>query len=224
MKVKIIHAVVLFFFVMSAGVLRAQEPEVIKKNGYTLTFINLDPKLDKKVKTRLIDTFFKVYPKLSKEFNKHARKEVTFFIDTAYAGVAEAGGGRVRFSHKWLHDHPGDIDVVTHETMHIVQAYPHNAGPGWLTEGIADYVRYRFGVDNKGAGWALPNYKSSQHYTNSYRVTARFLDWIEKQYPGFVKKMDSAMRNNEYSPQLWKQWTGKDLDALWKTYGEDQGV
>jgi len=59
--------------------------------------------------------------------------------------------------------------------MHIVQDYGQSTGPGWLTEGIADYARYKFGVNNPAAKWALPAYKSTQKYTDAYRVTARFL-------------------------------------------------
>ena len=48
-----------------------------------------------------------------------------------------------------------------------------------LTEGLADYARYKYGVNNAAAGWSLPNYASGQSYTNAYAVTARFLVWLE---------------------------------------------
>jgi hypothetical protein len=201
-----------------------EDHEVFQKNGYTLTFISQDPKLSPTVKSRMVEAFFTVYPRLAAEYNANTRKDVTFFVDTAYTGVAEAGNGRVRFSDDWLRLHPGDIDVVTHEVMHIVQSYPHRSGPGWLTEGIADYVRYRFGVDNPGGGWALPNYQSAHHYTNSYRITARFLAWTETKTPGIVKKLDAAMRSGSYTPGLWKEITGKTVDELWTAYGVDQPV
>lgn len=200
----------------------AEDREVFERNGYTLTFINQDTSLDKTVKSRMVDVFFTVYPKLAAEYNRQTRKDVTFFVDTDYNGVAEAANGRVRFSDDWLRLHPGDIDVVTHEIMHIVQAYPNGAGPGWLTEGIADYVRYRFGVDNEGGGWSLPTYRPDQHYTNSYRITARFLLWIENKTEGAVKKLDAAMRTNTYGASLWKDLTGKNVDELWAAYVLDQ--
>ncbi len=150
-----------------------------KEKGYTLTFINQDPTLEPALKQQLIKTFFEVYPVLAKAYNSKTLREVTFFVDTAYTGVAEAGGGRVRFSSRWFHKNPKDIDVVTHEVMHIVQAYPDDAGPWWVTEGVADYVRYAYGVANAEGGWALPPYKDGQTYENGYRITARFLAWIE---------------------------------------------
>ena len=197
----------------------AQTQEIIVQNNYSLKFISIDPFLDSTVRNRMTEVFFTVYPKLTTEYNSNSLKEVTFFVDTAYNGVAEAGDGRVRFSHHWLRLHPGDIDVVTHEIMHIIQSYPDNAGPWWLTEGIADYVRHRFGIDNKGGGWSLPDYLPSQSYTNGYRVTARFLVWVEHRHPGFVKKLDSAMRAQTYELALWKNSTGKTIDELWKDYG-----
>jgi hypothetical protein len=115
--------------------------------------------------------------------------------------------------------HPEDIDVVTHEVMHIVQAYGDNHVPGWLTEGIADYVRYKYGVNNTAAGWKLTDYKAGQSYTNAYRITARFLVWVEKnKNPETVNKMDSAMRAGKYTDGMWKQYCGKTVDELWQEY------
>jgi len=196
-----------------------QQEEVFKEKGYTLTFINQDATLDPALKQRLIKTFFEVYPVLAKTYNGKTLREVTFFVDTAYTGVAEAGGGRVRFSSRWFHKNPKDIDVVTHEVMHIVQAYPDDAGPWWVTEGVADYVRYAYGVDNAGGGWALPPYKDGQTYENGYRITARFLAWIEANVKkGFVKTLDKSMRSKTYTADIWKQQTGKSIDELWKAY------
>jgi len=197
----------------------AQPGEVFKEKEYTLTFINQDPALDPALKQRLIKTFFEVYPVLAKAYNNKTLREVTFFVDTTYTGVAEAGGGRVRFSSRWFHKNPKDIDVVTHEVMHIVQAYPDEAGPWWVTEGVADYVRYAYGVDNAGGGWTLPPYKDGQSYENGYRITARFLAWIEAhEKKGFVKTLDKSMRSKTYTADIWKQQTGKNIDELWKAY------
>lgn len=193
--------------------------DTIAKDGYTLIFINKDSAFDLKVKQRMIDAFFTVYPKQTRRFNPGALQNVTFIIDTAYKGVAGTSNGIVRYNPKWFHDHPGDIDVVTHEVMHIVQAYPAGSGPGWLTEGIADYARYIYGVDNAGGGWSLTPFSSSHRYTNSYRITARFLVWLEKNIsPRIVDDLDTAMRSKTYSQDTWKQLTGKTVDELWEAY------
>ncbi len=158
---------------------KAQD-NVIKRKGYTLIFLNNDDNLNPALKENLIQTFFEVYPKLEKQYNHKTAKEVTFFVDTAYKGVAATSGGKIVYSAKYFKMHPKDIDVVTHEAMHIVQNYGNTNGPGWLTEGIADYARYEFGVDNAGANWTLPDLQPTHYYNNSYRITARFLVWIEK--------------------------------------------
>jgi len=196
--------------------------DTISRKGYTLVFLNKDTDLSKTVKDRLIEAFFSVYPKEAKMFNKHTIKKVVFFMDPDYKGVAATSGDIVRFNPKWFHSNPGDIDIVTHEVMHIVQAYPGNAGPGWLTEGIADYVRFKFGVDNQGAHWTLPNFSTKQNYENAYRVTARFLVWLEKnKMKGIVKQLDIDMRTKTYNSQIWKQLTGKTVDELWSEYAQN---
>ncbi|RZJ20295.1 MAG: secretory protein, partial [Acinetobacter sp.] len=101
--------------------------DTIKKKGYRLVFISKDPNLDQNVKKNLIDTYFKVYPKLVKTYNKKSTRKVLFVVDTAYKAVAEASGGRILFSAGYMKAHPTDIDVVTHETMHIVQGYGYSA-------------------------------------------------------------------------------------------------
>jgi len=209
-------------FLSSSVLVSAQEKESFKKKGNTLTFITQDNTFSPAVKARLIETFFKVYPELKAQFNPNASKEVTFVIDTAYKGVAATSGTVVSFSPVWFQKHPGDVDVVTHEVMHIVQAYGENAGPWYITEGIADYVRYVYGVDNAGAKWTLPNYKEGQKYENGYRVTARFFAWMEKHgYAGIVKKIDKSMRDHTYTDETWKAQTHKTLNELWSSYISD---
>lgn len=193
--------------------------EIIKRKGYTLTFESNFKELDPKLRKRLIETFFVVYPKLEKEYNPKSLKSVKFFVDTAYKGVAATSNGVVTYSSIWMIKHPEDIDVVTHEVMHIVQDYGRSVGPGWLTEGIADYARYKFGVDNAGAKWTLPDLKPEHTYKNSYRITARFFAWIEKNVKaGTIKAVDALLRDHSYKPEIWVTLTGKDLDGLWADY------
>jgi hypothetical protein len=195
------------------------EEDSLHKDGYTLIIKNYDPSFDPAEKQKLINTFFEVYPQQAKAYNANTLKRITFVIDPNYNGVAETGDGVARYSSHWLKKNPEDIDVVTHEVMHVVQAYPNESGPGWLTEGIADYVRYKYGVNNEKAGWSLTPFKATQSYTNSYRITARFLVWLEKNIkPGIVNQLDAAMRSKTYTPGLWMDLTGKSLDELWVAY------
>jgi len=215
--------IMLLLYAFSGDIAFGQQSETFKEKGYSLTFISQDKNLDPVLRKRMIETFYNVYPKLVREFNKKALKEVVFIVDTNYQGVAATSDGKVTFSSRWLKLHPEDIDVVTHEVMHIVQDYGNTNGPGWLTEGIADYVRHKFGVDNAGANWFLPDYKVGQSYENSYRITAKFLDWLEAAgHRGVVKNMDKHLRDHTYSDELWRQYTGRTLDELWSKYAESQ--
>jgi len=154
-----------------------------------------------------------------KRFNKNASRRVVFVIEPKYDGVAGTSNGKVVFSPGWFRKHPKDIDVVTHEVMHIIQAYGNTSGPGWVTEGIADYVRFVYGVGNSGANWTLPEVKKEQSYTNAYRVTARFFVWLQKnKNKRIIDKLDLAMRENTYKDEIWKELTGKSIDDLWTEY------
>lgn len=221
-KVFLLSALIALVFTENS---HAQSSEVFNKKGYKLTFESQDAAFSKELKDKLVETFYEVYPKLAKAYNKKTAKNVTFVIDTAYGGVAATDNGRVVFSSKYMARHPHDIDVVTHEVMHIVQDYGQSNGPGWLTEGIADYARYKFGVDNAGAKWALPAFKTSQSYENSYRITARFLVWVEKGIkPGLVKDLDGQLRDHTFTDDSWKKETGKTLDELWAAYAANPTI
>lgn len=191
----------------------------IVRKGYTLIFVNRDSLFSKEIKQKMEETFFKVYPPMARRFNKKSNKKILFVIDPGYDGIAATSGGKVVFNPGWFKKNPGDIDVVTHEVMHIVQSYGRTNGPMWLTEGIADYVRFKFGVDHAGANWKLPEVKSNQKYTNSYRVTARFLAWLETHKDKrIVNKLDNVMREKKYSDGIWQEFTGKTIDELWAEY------
>tara|TARA_R110002050_G_scaffold286121_2_gene436327 strand:+ start:91023 stop:91715 length:693 start_codon:yes stop_codon:yes gene_type:complete len=194
----------------------------IKSKSPKISVINEDSQLPTSIIKGFENIIATVYPELIRDFNKKARMDVTVKIDTTYDGVAYAHDGRVTVSSKWLYKKPEDLDLMTHEIMHIIQSYPNDAGPGWLTEGIADFVRYKYGVDNQAAGWYLPEFSQTQSYTNSYRITARFLVWISQNYnKKIVYKMDAKLRSKTYAPELWQKYTGLTIDELWTKYSKN---
>ncbi|PIQ21950.1 MAG: secretory protein [Cytophagales bacterium CG18_big_fil_WC_8_21_14_2_50_42_9] len=201
---------------------RPQQPATkeYRQNGLTLSFTNAGT-INAAVKDKMIETFFAVYPQLTARFNPQAASLVYFRIDQGYAGVAyTTNNATIVFSADWMRNNPQDIDVVTHELMHVVQSYDN--GLSWLTEGIADYARYKFGVNNAAAGWALPNFSDNQIYTDSYRVTARFLVWLEnKVNPDIVNELDRSLRNKTYTNDTWVELTGKTVDELWQLYAQN---
>jgi hypothetical protein len=197
---------------------------IYTSNGYKVTITNKDASFDDAVRQKFVDIFFSVYPQLVNRFNPGATKSVTFVIEPAYNGVAYTSGTTVTYSAAWFHNHPQDVDVVTHEIMHVVQAYT-GGTPGWLTEGIADYVRYKYGVNNGPAGWSLPAWSSSQSYTDAYRVTARFLAWLELHVrASIVTDLNTALRNKTYTANTWVTLTTKTVDQLWADYSANPAL
>jgi len=145
-------------------------------------------------------------------------------------GVADTSGTRVNAYIPWMkREMNGEaIGSLVHECVHVVQQYdshhpdnPHPArNPGYLVEGIADYYRwFKFEPKSKGAeitrrGLARAN------YDRSYRVTANFLNWVSEKYDqDLVPQLNAAMREGNYSTNLWTKNTGKTIQQLnteWK--------
>lgn len=171
-------------------------------------------------------TFHTVYPQLVARFNPNAYQTVYMEIRES-EHIAYAEDDTFVFRRQWMLDHPEDTDIVVHEGMHIIQNYPPNSGtPGWLTEGIADYVRDEYGLSN--AGWTLQNYVYGQHYTNGYGVVGSFLQWFNINHPGGssprVDQLDQLLRSGQYTDNIWIDWTGYDIDHLWHFYSVEKGA
>jgi hypothetical protein len=142
------------------------------------------------------------------------RFTVTFRKDKP--GVADTAGTRVNCAASWFKQHPDDEGAVVHEMVHVVQQYHGRNNPGWMTEGIADYLRW-FTYEPPSAR-PHPDPRRAK-YTDGYRVTAAFLDYIVKTHDkNFVIEMNAAMRQGKYQPQLWEKYAGKSLDDLWAEY------
>jgi len=195
------------------------------RHGYTLIFINKDSLLNAVTEQKLKDVFWAVYPKEVKRFNRNSLKTITIVVGTDYKGVAATLNGVVKIDQSWLAKNPEDVDLLTHELMHVVQGYGYNVPARWLTDGIADYGRYTFGINNEKSGWTLTPFKAGQSYNNTYRIAARFLVWTEKRKnKKVVEELDSALRNNSYQPEIWISLTGKTLDDLWLEYAADPRI
>ena len=105
---------------------------------------------------------------------------------------------------------------MIHELCHVVQAYGHKKVPGWVTEGIADYVRwFKFEPAERRPH---PNPDTAK-YTDGYQTTAAFFDWIVRtKNKSFVQRLNAAARNGKYSDDLFRQYAKKPLDELWAEF------
>jgi hypothetical protein len=140
---------------------------------------------------------------------------------------AYTDGNRITCDADWLRQNlRGEAaGSVVHEMVHVVQQYRRSRGeervPGWLVEGIPDYIRwFLYEPESKGAEITAQNIDQS-HYDGSYRITANFLNWVvETHDKDIVRKLNAAAREGRYREQLWKDFTGKtvqELGAEWKT-------
>jgi hypothetical protein len=132
-------------------------------------------------------------------------------LKTDYAGVAAAGGGRIVGSVKYFKSRPDDIGAMVHETVHCVQNYKGRGNPGWLVEGIADYVRF-WRYEPGKAGRLTPE---RARYDGSYRTTAAFLAFVTEKYDRqAVSKLNAICREGRYTPDVWRTLTGKTAEEL----------
>ena len=173
------------------------------------------------------------YPKIvellpSNGFEAPKRVDIKFRKDMQ--GVAATGGSRIRCAAKWFRENrQGEaVGSVVHELVHVVQQYGRartanpdaTRPPGWLVEGIADYIRwFLYEPQSHGAEITQRNLARARYDAN-YRISANFLNWVTAKYaPGLVKDLNAAIRDGKYSEALWRQHTGHALPELgdeWK--------
>jgi hypothetical protein len=160
----------------------------------------------------------KFYPTIVKQLGADPRQSVAVTIEFKNGhGVAATSGTHIGCNADWFTEHPDDYGAVIHELCHVVQAYKHRV-PTWVTEGIADYVRwFKFEPADRHPS-PDPN---RAKYTDGYQTTAAFFDWIVRtKNKSFVLKLNAAARNGKYNDDLFRQYAKKPLDDLWAEYIE----
>ena len=201
--------------------------EVVRVAGkYEITFDYSEmPELKAWFEAKLKPACVTWYPKIvrmlpSRGYQAPTRLSVTFRKNMK--GVAYTSGQRVFCAGPWFRRNlEGEaVGAVVHELVHVVQQYRRVRGgrpnPGWLVEGAADYIRWF--LFEPASRRPRPNPRRAK-YTDSYRVTGAFLDYVTRCVDkDLVRKLNAAMREGRYSPDLWKQHTGKTVDELWADY------
>lgn len=148
-------------------------------------------------------------------------KELRLVVKKEISAPAWATGDEITVSGKWITQHPEDLGMMVHELTHVVQQYPNSRNkPGWLVEGIADYIRWwRYEPELHATKGRTKPDPIKAKYTDSYRTTAVWLAWTSRTYNmGLVPALDRAMRKREDPMDVFKTLTGKDADELWKEY------
>lgn len=205
------------------------KPDVLQvPGGYEIVFDasqvpELKPWIDGTLKPICANWYPKIVKLLPSE-NYEAPRRFTIVFHRDMRGVANTAGRQVNCAAPWfLSNLQGEAaGAVVHELVHVVQQYGRSRGrnrnPGWLVEGVADHIRWFMYEPAELRPRVNPD---RAHYTDSYRTTAAFLDYVVETYDGeLVKKLNAAMRNGEYRDELWREYTGKTVDELWDEYAE----
>jgi len=125
----------------------------------------------------------------------------------------------------WMQQRPNDIDILVHEIAHNAQAYG-GGRPGFIVEGIAEYVRDRWGMFNQQEGWSLPARppaNASYHPFPGHRESGSFIRFLVSRDPSFAVDINRAAQQSGAfgynEARMWTyQRTGFTLQQLWNMW------
>ncbi|MCR5283646.1 MAG: leucine-rich repeat protein [Lachnospiraceae bacterium] len=192
--------------------------------GSYLTITNTANSLTDEEVAKIRQLFTQVYGKICEKYSYGTLYPVTIVSDPNEQGVAytDSERNKIVVNPQYLHEHPDDFDCLTHELVHVAQKYTGDV-PVWLCEGIADYGRYEFGINNDKAGWELPLF--SEYFDSalgSYTSSAAFLKWVNESYSrDVVSVVNELCKKGTYKDYAWKQITGKSLYYLTHQYAKE---
>jgi len=229
-----IFVVIGCFFSSGIG-LRAQETEKTTERGYYLpTRITVEYYDENAIAEGGIPEWFAVavnvirelYPKYDKylESEGHIPAGAVALRAQSTGPIGWNSSTTIGFNTNYIK--PGargekDWGMIAHELVHFIQNYQGGEGegvPGWITEGIGDYMRHAFFEPEKEMRPVNPD---SARYTNAYQVSAGFLMWLAETYDlDIVPKLNTHGRQRTYSEEVFVEYTGKKLDDLWDEYVE----
>lgn len=165
------------------------------------------------------------YPKIVEMLpseNFEAPTQFTIYFRNNMNGVAYTQGRDVHCAGVWFSRNlKGEAaGAVVHELCHVVQQYRSRRNPGWLVEGVCDYIRW-FMYEPESQRPRV-NF-SRDNYDDSYRVTGAFLNYVVAEHgEEILPKLNAAMREGRYDADIWKELTGKTAPELWTAFGESQ--
>ena len=180
---------------------------VMVDGKYEIVFDTSDvPELKEWVETKLKPACVEWYPKIVEMLpsdNYTAPTKFSITIRRDARGVAYASGTRITCAADWFKKNlEGEaVGAVVHELVHVVQQYRRarggNQNPGWLVEGLADYIRWFLYEPESKRPRVNP---ARAKYTDSYRTTGAFLNYLMEHHDKeIVKKL-------------------KTVDELWADY------
>lgn len=190
------------------------------------------PDLKPWAETRLARVLAEWYPRIVAMLPSEGYNAPTNFSVTIRPGrgVAATGGNRITANANWL---KGELEgeavgALLHEEVHVIQQYrggrrnnpDYKRPPGWLVEGIPDYIRW-FLYEPQSHGADATYFKTRKKlalkYDGMYRISANFLNYAIETYgknENLLSTLNAACRLGTYTDELWKTKTGKSLEEL----------
>jgi len=129
---------------------------------------------------------------------------------------ATTGGRVMNINVPWIDKHPDDWGMIIHELTHAVQEYKlrKTRNATWLSEGIADYIRYFEFEPEK----PLARFRDKT-YRDGYRTAAAFLNWIAQTYDErLIEKLHAHLLADTYTDEVFQEITGRPIEELWTEY------
>ncbi|MCX7820005.1 MAG: basic secretory family protein [Kiritimatiellae bacterium] len=212
-----------------AGV-RGPDPFSVRTPDGQFTFafdVRHAPELESWVRKRLSPAVVEWYPKLAEILHVEnlAPPGHVQIILRPGRGVAATSGSRITANSRWIDRERNReaVGAIVHELVHVLQQYDHRPPgtpppPGWLVEGIADYLRW-FVVEPESHGadliWLRRQQGVQLRHDAGYRISANFLDWVIRRHdPELIRHLNAALRMGRYEETLWEKWTGRTLEDL----------
>jgi hypothetical protein len=146
-------------------------------------------------------------------------------------GEAPAGVAGVDVYLSWNHiqsiydqHQQQDWGMAYHEFAHVAQLYPGGSGAGWVTEGLADWVRYDLDHPPVPDPDPTPNCTgaTSRHYSQGYECGATFLGWVDDNYSdaeghSVIPSLNWFYHGGSTAPpgSILQALTGRTLAQLW---------
>lgn len=202
-------------FELPAGV-----PDCAENRAFEIE-VQRGPEIEEALLDRILCRLYDMYPVLADRFDPQAPRKLYLAVEDH--GVAGAAGDFMGFNVNHFTEHPDDLDAFVHESMHLMQTRYLPGVPGWLVEGGADWVRNQYRTP--GTPWAVaPAWRPGIHYRTGEVVS--FFDWIDQTYRAgqtpIVEVLHFILLQRAYTPAMWVELTGVDLDSLWMVYSGGQ--
>lgn len=211
-------------------------PQIVEKNQFCIVnYPKNDPQYGSAAK-KILEACTTFIPKLESLWavQPSLTPYIITYTDEPSAAYASAGDQyRITLQRNRVKNQDLQIGTIIHELTHIIQRPGYGfkdsnyLRASWVGEGLAEYAPYVLGYPMSSGATTLGC--DGANYKDGYRCAATFLSYVDKNYPGFISKINKIMRTdlltngtlsqpNEGGPMLldaFIQHTGKSADELW---------